>query len=148
MDETKRRIKLVLDESVLDKYNEYYFKIHPKRKKKPIARPIHESINKWMIMNRLAMNGLKQNWKDFIVWWVNDCGLKNQMIETCTIKFTSFMPTKRRSDPDNIVPKFILDGMTESKLIVDDDGTHLKELILSTDYDKDNPRTEIEITIL
>jgi Holliday junction resolvase RusA-like endonuclease len=62
--------------------------------------------------------------------------------------FTTYMPTKRRIDCDNTVPKFILDGFTESGFIVDDDGSHLKSLTLRTGYDKDNPRTEIEVKIL
>lgn len=144
----KSTIKLILDNDVLDRYYVHYFQVHPKRKKRVILRPIHQSINQWMILNRMAMNGLKQCWKDLIVWWVWDCGLNDLLIDKCTIKFTSFMPTKRRSDPDNIVPKFILDGMTEAGLLVDDDGRHIKELILSTDYDKDHPRTEIEIHII
>ena len=48
---------------------------------------------------------------------------------------------------DNTVPKFILDGFSESGFIVDDDGQHLKSLTLRTGYDKNNPRTEIEVII-
>ena len=61
--------------------------------------------------------------------------------------FTTYMPTKRRIDPDNTVPKFILDGFSESGLIIDDDGRHLRSLTLKTDYDKERPRTEINIKI-
>lgn len=38
---------------------------------------------------------------------------------------------------------FLLSGF-----IVDDDGKHLKSLSLKADCDKDNPRKEIDITIL
>jgi hypothetical protein len=41
-----------------------------------------------------------------------------------------------------------MDGFTESGFIVDDDGLHLKALTLKTDYDKENPRTEIYVKIL
>ena len=68
-------------------------------------------------------------------------------LEEFDMHFTSYMPTKRRADPDNYVPKFLLDSFTNSGFIVDDDGRHLKTLSLSTDYDKDNPRTEIDVTI-
>ena len=57
--------------------------------------------------------------------------------------FTTYMPTKRKADPDNYTPKFVLDAFTEAGFIVDDDGTHLLSLTLKTDYDKDNPRLEI-----
>ena len=35
-------IKLTLDNSVLEKYNTYYFLEHPRAKKKPIPKPRHE----------------------------------------------------------------------------------------------------------
>ncbi|WP_305180971.1 hypothetical protein [Faecalibaculum rodentium] len=140
-------IKLILDQGVLDRYNAYYFKKYPKRKKVPIPRPIHESINTWMILQRPAMNGLKQRWKEFVVWWMNELGLDDKKLSEFSMEFTSFMPTKRRSDPDNSVPKFILDGFTEAGFIEDDDGKHLKSLTLATSYDKDNPRTEIVVRV-
>ena len=70
-------IKLILDQTVLDKYNKYYFNKYPKRKKIPIERPIHPSINKWMILQRPAMNNLKQTWKEFCQWWIKDLGYEN-----------------------------------------------------------------------
>jgi Holliday junction resolvase RusA-like endonuclease len=140
-------ITLVLDRNVLDRYNKYYFNKYPKRKKIPIERPLHPSINVWMIMKRPAMNNLKQAWKEFVSWWLEDLGYQGMMLDKFEMTFTTYMPTKRRADPDNTVPKFILDAFTEVGFIVDDDGSHLKALTLKTDYDKDNPRTEIEIKI-
>ena len=91
------------------------------------------------------LNALKQKWKDFIVYWINDLGLQDKKLDNFEMIFTTYMPTKRRIDCDNTVPKFILDGFSESGFIVDDDGQHLKSLTLKTGYDKDNPRTEIEV---
>lgn len=141
-------ITMILDQSVLDRYNTYYFKNHPRASKKPIEHPYHESINKWFIMQRPQMNALKQRWKDFCVWWVQELGYENMKLSSFEMIFTTYMPTKRRVDPDNTVPKFILDGFSESGFIIDDDGNHLKALTLKTDYDKNNPRTEINIRIL
>lgn len=135
--------RLILDYDVLDKYYKYYFKVHKKAKKKPIERPIHPSTNQWMRLERMAMNTLKQHWKDLIVWWINDLGYSNIHLEEFEITFTTYMPTKRRVDPDNTAPKFLMDGFTEAGFIVDDDGCHLKALTLKTGYDKENPRTEI-----
>ena len=142
------KLHLILDQEVLDKYYIYYFKQHPRASKKPIAHPYHESINKWFVMTRMEMNTLKQKWKDFCIWWIRELGYENMHLSQFEMTFTTFMPTKRRIDADNTVPKFILDGFTESGFIVDDDGQHLKALTLKTDYDKNNPRTEIEINIL
>lgn len=141
-------IEITLDNNTLNRYNKYYFRLHPRAKKSPIERPIHPSINKWMILKRIAMNNLKQKWKDFIVWVIKDMGYENLKIEKCEIEYCSYLPSKRRSDTDNFVPKFINDGFVESGIIVDDDYTHLCRIILCCGYDKDNPRTEIKIKIL
>lgn len=138
-------MKLILDNTVLERYEKFYFNQHPRARKKPIAHPYHPSINQWFILQRQAMNTLKQQWKDFIIWWVKDLGLENKNLDNVELTFTTYMPTRRRIDTDNTVPKFILDGMVESGLIVDDDSLHLKRLILCAGYDKDNPRTEILI---
>jgi Holliday junction resolvase RusA-like endonuclease len=142
-----QEIKLVIDNDILQKYNSYYFKLYPKRKKQPIETPTHPSINKWMIMKRPQMNDLKQKYKDFIIWFVEDNGLTNKKIEKCEMTFVSYFKTKIRKDVDNTVPKFILDGMSEAGLIIDDDSLHLESLTLKCGYDKDNPRTEIYITV-
>lgn len=138
-------MKLILDNNVIEKYNKYYFNLHPKAKKIPIEKPYHPSINTWCILPRIQMNALKQKWKDFIVWWINDLGLNNKNIEQCNMEFVVYFNTKRRHDVDNQVPKFILDGFSESGFIIDDDEKHLLSLTLKTGYDKENPRTEIII---
>lgn len=137
--------KLTIDNKLIDEYADYYFKFHPRARKKPIEHPYHESINRWFIMKRPQMNMLKQKWKDFIIWWMRKLGYTDKKLGQFTMTFTVYMPTRRRIDPDNTVPKFILDGFTESGFIVDDDGQHLLSLTLMTGYDKDNPRTEIII---
>lgn len=137
--------KLVIDNSLLDEYNIYYFKNHPRAKKKPIEHPYHPSINKWMILPRIQMNDLKQKWKDFIIWWIKKLGYTNLMLDKVEMTTITYMPTKRRIDVDNTVGKFILDGLTESGFWIDDDSTHLKSLTLKAGYDKDNPRMELYI---
>lgn len=130
---------------MLNKYYEYYFSVHKKAKKNPIEHPYHPSINVWFVMQRPQMNALKQKWKDFCIWWIDSLGYNDMKLTEFEMIFTTYMPTRRRIDPDNTIPKFILDGFTESGFIVDDDGSHLKSLTLKTGYDKENPRTEIEI---
>ena len=72
-------------------------------------------------------------------------GYQNKLLEKFEVTFTVYFSTKRRHDLDNQVPKFILDGFVESQFIVDDDEHHLISLTYKSGYDKDNPRTEIEI---
>lgn len=96
-------------------------------------------------MKRPMMNALKQRWKNFIEWYVKEQGYSNLHIEKCEMIFTTYYSTNRRHDIDNSVPKFLLDGFSESGLIVDDDSTHLYKLTLQCAIDKDNPHTEIKI---
>ena len=141
-------IKLVIDNNTLSEYEKYYFKIHPRASKKPIENPYHPTINQWMIMKRPMMNALKQRWKDFIIWFIDNQGYSNLHINKCEMIFTTYYKTNRRHDIDNSAPKFILDGFSESGFINDDDITHLVRLTLQCAVDKENPRTEIIIKIL
>ena len=135
--------RIVIDNALVNEYCLFYFKQHPRAKKRPIDRPIHPSLNQWMILPRIQMNALKQKWKDFGKYVVKKHGLQNKRLEEFDMEFSVFMPTKRRIDPDNTCPKFLLDAFTESGFIVDDDSKHLHSLVLKAGYDKDNPRTEI-----
>lgn len=141
-------IKLVLDNALLDEYAEYYFDNHTKARMRAIDKPRHPSINEWMIMKRPQMNALKQKWKEFIIWWIEKLEYTDLKLDSFDIIFTVFFDTKRRVDPDNQDPKFILDGFTASGFIVDDSSNHLHSLTLRCDYDKEWPRTEILITVL
>lgn len=138
---------LTIDNSILEKYERYYFNLHPRARKKPIEQPYHPSINEWMIMKRPMMNALKQKWKDFVIWLVENQGYANLHIVKCRLIFTTYYKTNRRHDIDNSVPKFILDGLSESGFIIDDDSSHITELVLRCAVDKENPRTEILIKI-
>ena len=143
-----KEIKLVFDSDTLNKYEEYYFGIHTKAKKKPISNPYHESINVWMVMKRPMMNALKQRWKDFIVWFVEDQGYSNLHIEKCELSFSTYYSTHRRHDVDNSTPKFIIDGLVESGFIVDDSSEHITKITLECLVDTNRPRTEIIVKIL
>lgn len=148
MTKSAEYINIIIDSEVIDRYAAYYFENHPRARKKPILHPYHESINAWMIMRRPMMNALKQKWKDFIVWFSTDIGVADRRIQKCIITQTVYYPTRRRHDTDNSVPKFILDGLVASGVIVDDDMKCVTELSLKCGIDSMNPRTEIEIRIL
>lgn len=143
-----KKIQLVIDNTTINEYEKYYFKIHTKANKKPIEHPYHPTINTWMIMKRPMMNAQKQRWKDFTVWYIDKNGYTNLKIKKCEMKFITYYGTNRRHDVDAATPKFLLDGFTESGFIVDDDYLHLSKITLECGVDKENPRTEIEVTIL
>lgn len=140
-------VKLVIDNAAIAEYEKVYFAEHPKAKKRPIAHPYHESINTWMIMRRPEMNALKQRWKEFLIHHIQSSKYKDVHIEQCEVKFITYYENNRRHDIDNGCPKFILDGLCEGGLIVDDDSKHITSLTMQCFVDKENPRTEIEIYV-
>lgn len=140
-------IKLVINNAALEDYEKVYFAKHPRAKKKPIAHPYHESINQWMIMKRPQMNALKQRWKEFIAWFIENSEYKDTHIEQCELMFITYYGTARRHDIDNGCPKFILDGLCENGFIIDDDSKHITSLTMQCFVDTENPRTEIEVYV-
>ena len=142
-----KTLKLIIDDKVLSRYEEYYFSIHTKAKKKPIAHPYHESINEWMIMKRPMMNALKQRWKAFGEWFVKDQGYANLHINKCDLTYITYYATNRPHDTDNSVPKFLTDGLVNGGLFKSDDSKCIASTKLICRVDYENPRTEIRIKI-
>lgn len=143
--EENKPIKIIIDENLLNSYyNNYYFIKYPKRKKKPIEKPTFPTLNSWMILKRMAMNNLKQQWKEFGEWTINYYGYENLNIDECCISFEHTFKNKRRRDPDNYIPKFFLDAMVSTGMIVDDSMNVIKQLNLICLYGKED---KIEIVI-
>lgn len=74
--------------------------------------------------------------------------LKGVKLETpVKIKYKVFKPTRRRLDKMNVVSitsKFLLDAMSTLAVIPDDNDDYVKnELILPTEYDKNNGYVEV-----
>ena len=84
----------------------------------------------------------KKAWKEMVALL---CRKHKATLDRAEVKITYFFPTRHRRDPDNYSGKFILDGLTEAGILKDDSFGCI-DLVLRGDYDKDDPRTEIEIT--
>ena len=106
-------MKIIIDNNIIEKYNQYYLAQHPKATKKQIDKPRHPSINQWCILPRLQMNALKQKWKLFGCWLIKSLGYNDMKLDNFDIIITVYFDTKRRHDVDNQVPKFLLDSYTE-----------------------------------
>ena len=132
----------------MTRFNEEYFIDHPRARNPKIKAPQHPSMNDYYKSSFQSANKIKQNWKEFIVWCLQNTGLTDRMIERCKITYTTYFKTDRRHDLDNISPKFILDGFVEAGLIVDDDYKHIESLTIKCGIDKENPRMEFLIEIL
>lgn len=131
-------------EELMYEWTKRYFRLHPRAKNNPIDTPANPSLNKWIILQRKKMNTLKQNYKDFTKFVVKHYGLENLGISECKCKYTVYKPTRARTDIDNIVPKFILDGLTAEEIgvLVDDSCDVIKELTLSIEYKKGVKRSK------
>lgn len=72
------------------------------------------------------------------------CIKAEEPFKKARIHITYFFPDKRRRDPDNYAGKMILDPLVHMGILEDDSFKNV-ELVLSGRYDKECPRTEIEI---
>lgn len=68
-------------------------------------------------------------------------------IEKCKMTITYFFKDRRRHDPSNY-DKMVLDGLVEANIILDDNYSVIKEFTTIGDYDKNNPKTKVDIEIL
>ena len=139
--------KIIIDQQMVDEYNKYYFKCHPRAKKNPIDRPIMPTLNQILILQRVQIAALKAKYKEFGMWLVNRYGYENLCLDMFELEVKVYMPTRRRFDLDNCVGgvKLLMDAFTESKMIIDDNYLNLTKLTITGGYDKDNPRTEFYI---
>lgn len=110
------------------------------------------SLNELLVIpDRFMMNGLKEKWGDLGEWIAKYYNIEEKMYSDAVIEFRIYGATKANRDLDNISAgiKFLNDGLfVKSKAFVDDNYNHINPLITVGDYDKDNPRTEIRITLI
>lgn len=86
---------------------------------------------------------LKKQWEAIVYY---RCRPKPpQPLTNVYVKITYYFPTRHRRDPDNYNGVFILDGLVKAG-ILKDDSFECITLLLDGKYDKNNSRTEIEIT--
>jgi len=139
------QVNIVIDNDVLDKYHEFYFRKYPKRKVKPIDKPIPPSLNAFIGMIRMAQSNLKKKYKEFAIWLAEYYKVNNLNLENSCITYTFYFKDKRRRDYDNLAlsPKLIHDGFVDAKVFVDDNGERLKLAFAPFQYDKLNPRVEM-----
>jgi len=64
------------------------------------------------------------------------------------VSITYYFKDERRRDLDNFSGKFLFDPLVAEGIIVDDSFHYVKKIELEAFVDKENPRTEIEITNL
>lgn len=92
--------------------------------------------------NAWEYRNLKKEWETLVFYSCRP--LPAQPLSDVIVKISYFFPNRQRHDPDNYSGVFILDGLTKSGIIKDDSFACIT-LYLDGKYDKENPRTEIEI---
>ena len=142
--------KIVIDQQIVDEYNEYYFKHHPYARKKAVERPIMPTLNQIFILQRKQIANLKAKYKEFGIWLVKRYGFDNLRLEKFELDVHVYMPTRRRFDLDNCVGgvKLLADAFTETQMIVDDNCGNMTKLTVTGGYDKDNPRSEYILRVV
>lgn len=87
----------------------------------------------------------KEHWQ-----WLIKAAIKekpDKPFKKARVHITYFFKTKNRRDPDNYAGKMILDPLVKEGILTDDSFANV-QLVLSGMHDKNNPRTEIEVTEL
>lgn len=140
------KVVIEFTEELLEIWTKEYFKKHPRSKKRPIDKPSHPSLNKWLILQRITMNKLKQDWKDFVIYVVKYYGLEDLGISNCKCRYVVYNSSARRKDIDNYTPKMILDGLTAeaSGVLVDDSYSCIEELTIKIEQHKGIEGARIE----
>jgi len=109
------------------------------------------SLNEVLVIpSRLTMNAKKEKWGNLGVWIAEKFNYNNLEISNSLVEYRIFSETKANKDCDNVVGavKFLNDGLfVKSHMFLDDNYNYLNPLITSCDYDKENPRTEIRISV-
>lgn len=140
-------MKIIITQYDVDSFNAAYFKAHPRAKKTLIIRPQHPSLNEYITACNMKSNSLKQNWKQFMLYLLDDKGLRDKHIEKCEVTYITYFNTKRKHDLDNLTPKFIFDGLVEGGFLMGDDMSHITKLTIMGGYDVENPRIELIFTL-
>lgn len=154
-----REIKLVIDEKLLTEYLQYWKRFHPLSRNHPLAKPNSKdktkgyifgcSINEFTnLPNRVMQNNLKQNWKNFFIWWANKEKIGGWKLNKFEISYKWVFDSQRRHDSDNYVffNKFVADGLSEAEVITDDCFGSMYLVLDGNKYvDKEHPRVEINI---
>lgn len=110
---------------------------------KYIIPEIPPSNNKFIGRNaRWEYQNVKKYWEELIFYTCRP--RPDKPFKKAVVTLTYYFPNKIRHDPDNYAGKLILDGLTRAGIIEDDSFEHL-QLVLRGGYDKENPRTEIEV---
>ena len=113
---------------------------------KIVINDIPPSNNRYMgkTYNYAVYQEEKKRWHWLIKASIKRAEKPKKPIEKAIVHITYYFKNKTRRDPDNYSGKMLLDPLVREGILVDDSFAAVT-LVLDAGYDKDNPRTEIEI---
>lgn len=148
----EKRIVITFNQEMIDEYTNNYFLKYPNRKKAPLeflGKKRLGQLPSWNRIincpNRIVQNQWKQELSDYTQHIIHKQGLNDLKIDKCIVVAKQFQGTRTKSDSDNIYLKSSLDALVKNGVLIEDNYTVLNPCILSTFYDKENPRTELII---
>lgn len=88
------------------------------------------------------LTGDGKAWRDLAIWTLKDKRVGTWAKISIHVKF--YFPDYRRRDTDNLM-KLLMDAITKSGIIADDNWTVVKRTVVQGFLDKNNPRLDLEI---
>lgn len=88
----------------------------------------------------------KRTWTDYVAYQV--IGQAISPFEGLAYASVTFYEPNRKRDQDNVISglKYVCDGLVKAGIIHNDSPTYLRFKSVRVDYDRDNPRIEVELT--
>jgi crossover junction endodeoxyribonuclease RusA len=118
---------------------------------KIVLPDIPPSLNKWSRMHWATAAKIKKQWEhDILYTFLTSTQIipkeeKQFPWIKAKIRIIYYFKTRARRDIDNMNQKFLLDGLVKAGVISDDSTNVIGQVEIIPAYDKNNPRTEIEV---
>lgn len=158
----KDKILITLNRELFAEYDKVYFKNNPRarksyfmndwksKKKNPKQLYSVLSLNDIIPIDQRMYNTLKEKWGNFGKYIADKYNFSEKQLTNAVVQFAIYSETRAQKDCDNVsASKMLTDGLfVQSGFFVDDSYLYINPFIVSCNYDKENPRCEIRVTVL
>jgi Holliday junction resolvase RusA-like endonuclease len=102
------------------------------------------SLNEWQNLHPMKKARLKKQ-AEHDVYYASYNQRPPEPFERAKVRIKIFFPTMRRRDERNYDCKWLIDGLVTAKIIKDDNIDVIGRPEVIPEYNKENPRVEVEI---
>ena len=88
---------------------------------------------------------MKQQFHDYTKFILNGQNIEKKGLKRCGVIVKHYLPTRSKFDLDGVFVKASFDSLSDWGFWEDDNYTIVEPLFFTGGYDKDNPRSEIQI---